>query len=286
MDLIFCEYNLLCALVKFSNHFLYIVTPNTDLFTKTMKTFYFLTLNLILIGLFPVLVNAKTAPDNMVFIKGGCYMMGTDEKHEYEEGRDNSREQPAHKVCLDDFFLDKYEITQKQFMSAMGTHASIMLGDDFPVDHMTFEQAVNYCKKRGARLPTEAEWEYAARAGSQTLFPWGDEMNGDYVWYVTNSVRKPHPVGSRKPNAWGLHDMMGSVWEWVSDWYSESYFAESPEKNPQGPQTRRMWRVIRGLSWVDEEELFRVTRRQYGMADPTEHYLVGARCAKSAGEAE
>lgn len=205
--------------------------------------------------------------------------MGTDKVFTYELGRDNTREQPSHKVCLDDFYLDKHEINQKNFSKIMNHNPSILIGDDFPVDRMTWEDARTYCSRLGYRLPTEAEWEYAARAGSQSINPWGNGVNGEYVWFAGNSNRLPHAVGSKKPNAWGLYDMMGSVWEWVSDWYSESYYKESPVNNPKGPTTPQSWRVVRGASWVDDEDMFRVTIRYPGLADPTEHFLVGARCA-------
>ncbi|NIP99470.1 MAG: SUMF1/EgtB/PvdO family nonheme iron enzyme, partial [Nitrospinaceae bacterium] len=116
--------------------------------------------------------------------------------------------------------------------------------------HISWEEANEFCTRQGTRLPTEAEWEYAARAGSQTLYPWGDEIDGDYVWYLGNSIRRLPPVGTKKPNAWGLHDMIGSVWEWVADWYSDHYYENSPVDSPQGPRDRTSWHVIRGGSWV------------------------------------
>lgn len=228
---------------------------------------------------FPAL--ADVTPPGMVSVKGGCFKMGTDKVFPYELGRDNIRERPAHKVCVDDFYLDKNEISQKQYVKIMNNNPSILIGDDFPVDHITWDEAVTYCTRQGFRLPTEAEWEFAARAGSQTVNPWGDGVNGDYAWFAGNSNRIPHPVGTRKPNAWGIHDMMGGVWEWVSDWYSESYYKDSPVKNPQGPTARQSWRVVRGASWVDDEDMFRVTIRYAGLSDPTEHFLVGGRCALS-----
>ena len=133
----------------------------------------------------------------------------------------------------------------------MGYNNSAIKGPDKPVTHISWSEAKRYCSMRGARLPTEAEWEFAARAGSKSDYPWGNEIDGDYLWYVGNSSRNLWPVGGKKPNAWGLHDMLGSTWEWVEDWYAENYYRHSPVQNPSGP-TRTSWHVIRGGSWVDD----------------------------------
>lgn len=207
--------------------------------------------------------------------------MGTDKVFTYEVGRKNYRERPVHEVCVDAFYLDKFEVTQKQWPPSIKEHRPSFIGPDLPVDHASFKHAELYCSQSGRRLPTEAEWEYAARAGSNSLYPWGDKIDGDYLWYQDNSIRKPHPPGQKKPNAWGLYDMLGSVWEWTSDWFSESYYKVSPRNNPKGPE-RGSWHVIRGSSWVDEEKDTRVTIRQPGDADPTDWFLVGVRCALSA----
>ena len=135
-------------------------------------------------------------------------------------------------------------------------------------------------QKNWKRLPTEAEWEYAARAGSQSRFPWGNEIDNNRMWYSGNSPREIPHVGKKTPNAWGLHDMMGNVWEWVEDWFSLNYYSKSPDKNPKGP-TRQSFHVIRGGSWMIDDEYLRVTARHRGMSDPTESYWVGVRCAKS-----
>ncbi len=209
-------------------------------------------------------------------------MMGTDKVFWYhDEGWDNERERPAHKVCLDSFYMDKYEASQEKWEKVMVVNNATYKGPNLPISGIDWRSARTFCKKQGKRLPTEAEWEYAARAGSQTDNPEGDEINDAYLWWGGNSFRKYPTRGTKKPNAWGLHDMMGSVWEWVNDWYSIKYYSVSPEKNPQGPQTQQSWRVIRGGSWVEEEEDIRVTIRMRGLADATEDYWVGVRCAKS-----
>ncbi len=206
--------------------------------------------------------------------------MGTDDVFEYELGWENISERPAHKVCVDDFYMDKYEITQKEWGKVMGYHESNFSGENLAVDRIDWKEAAQYCLRGGKRLPWEAEWEYAARAGTTGKNPWAEGESNDYAWTATNSARKPHPVGSKKPNAYGLYDMMGGVWEWALDWYSIHYYAKSPEKNPHGPMSPQSWRVIRGLSWVDELEDFRTTIRLNGMSDRTQHFFVGARCVK------
>ncbi|CAI2718306.1 formylglycine-generating enzyme family protein [Nitrospina watsonii] len=230
------------------------------------------------ISAIPVL--AENPPEGMVRIPTGCFMMGTDNVYEYEVGRKNERERPVHKVCIDAFYLDKTEATQAEYEKSMGKNPSYYPGENLPVEHINYKEAQEYCRLQGKRLPTEAEWEYAARAGGPDDYPWGSEIDGDYVWYDVNSSRKPHPVGSKKPNAWGVYDMLGSVYEWVSDWYSDHYYEVSPRDNPKGPEERQSWRVIRGGSWVDEPGKIRVTVRYRGDSDGTYHFLVGVRCAR------
>ena len=162
----------------------------------------------------------------------------------------------------------------------MGRNAAKLLHDDWPADRVRFKDAHSYCAQQGKRLPTEAEWEYVARAGNKADYPYGDNIN-DYVWHDTNSVRTPHPVGTKKPNAFGVHDMLGSVWEWVSDWYAPGYYSKSPKNNPRGPKDRRSHHVIRGGSWLDDESKIRTGSRHPGWADATESFLIGVRCARS-----
>ncbi len=187
----------------------------------------------------------------MVYIKGGTFMMGSD--------TGNPDEKPVHQVTVDGFWIDKYEITQKQYQEIMGTNPSNSKGDNLPVEKVTWNNAMEFCKKFGekynvkVRLPYEAEWEYACRAGTTTKFYWGDELNGDYCWYLANSERKTHPVGEKKPNAFGLYDMIGNVNEWCMDWYSEKYYSESPTINPTGP-AYGTYRSKRGGPFLGEEK--------------------------------
>jgi len=226
--------------------------------------------------LFPSVPSAKKPIKDMVRIPKGCFQMGTATEYTYFDHEKNHRERPVHKVCLDSFYLDKYEASQKQFKKITGRNPTKLINNDWPADHVRYPDALAFCAEQGKRLPTEAEWEYAARAG-------GPKNNSgplhDYVWHSGNSSRTPHPVGSKKANAWGVHDMLGSVWEWTSDWYSVTYEI-SPRNNPKGPKDRRSHHVIRGGSWPDDESLIRVGSRHPGMADATESFLVGVRCAR------
>jgi len=236
----------------------------------------------VLIVLFAAQAQATEPPEGMVRVPGGCFMMGTDKVFYYEHDEKNTREQPAHKVCVDDFYMDATEVPQKKWDLLMKVNNSAMQGPDLPVTHIQWHEARAYCKRRGHRLPSEAEWEYAARAGSQADNPWGDGIDRDYLWYEGNSVRRVQPVGKKKPNAFGLHDMMGNVWEWVEDWFYIHYYENSPVKNPKGPEQRVSFRVIRGASWLDGAESIRVTIRYPGETDMTEDFWVGVRCAADA----
>lgn len=180
-----------------------------------------------------------------VKIPAGSFMMGSPEN----EGKYDER--PQHKVILDSFYMGIYEITQKQYQEIMGKNPSNNKGDNHPVEQVSWENAMEFCKKFSdkykvtARLPTEAEWEYACRAGTTTKYYWGDTINNDYGWFGKHFDDKTHPVGEKKPNAWGLYDMVGNVWEWCMDWYNDIYFQISPENNPQGPNLDS-YRVLRG----------------------------------------
>jgi formylglycine-generating enzyme required for sulfatase activity len=235
---------------------------------------------LLILILAPHALWAVEPPSDMVPIKAGCFMMGTNDSYIYEDDDDNTREKPVHKVCLDSFYIDRFEVTQSKWDSAMNVNRSVFRNPDQPITHIDWHEARNYCKKIGRRLPTEAEWEYSARAGTQTRFPWGDEVDDDFLWYAGNAPRELANVGKKKPNPWGLYDMMGGVWEWVEDWFSLDYYQNSPTKNPKGP-TRKSFRVIRGNSWMSDEQHLRVTARNPGLSDQTQSFWVGVRCAMS-----
>ena len=165
----------------------------------------------------------------------------------------------------------------------MKENPSRIKGDDLPVDNVSWNDVVKFCsefgKKYGGsyRLPYEAECEFTCRAGTTTEYYWGDKMNGDYAWYVKNSRDKPHPVGLKKPNAWGLYDMIGNAWEWGMDWDIEEYYQDSPAENPEGPTCGPLGliytvKVIRGGAWKFGEEYQRCANRYY--SDPSYKIIV------------
>jgi formylglycine-generating enzyme required for sulfatase activity len=199
---------------------------------------------------------------------------------EFEMGSKAAEDETPHTVHLSAFTIDKFEVTQEQFEKVMENNPSDFHGKNLPVEQVTWYEARDYCQAVGKRLPTEADWDKAARGGTVTVYTWGDTIDGDYSWYWDNSKRSTHPVGSRKPNALGLHDMSGNVWEWVADYYIDNYYATSPRANPQGPFTSK-YRVIRGGSWRDFSDFLRTTRRNYDLPAGRFNHI-GFRCAQSA----
>ena len=197
-------------------------------------------------------------------IPAGTFTMGSPED---ETGRGDGETQ--HKVTITKpFYMQTTEDTQSQWKTVMGTEpwkgtSVVKEGPDYPAVYVSWDDAVAYCKilseKEGKtyRLPTEAEWEYACRAGTQTTWNFGDDEKalGDYAWSVENaaeivSEQYAHQVRLKKPNAFGLYDMHGNVCEWCHDYYEKDYYRQSPEKNPTGP-TSGSFRVWRGGSWDD-----------------------------------
>ena len=196
----------------------------------------------------------------MIYVAPGSFMMGSPRS---EEGRDGDEAQ--HRVTLTKgFWLGKYEVTQAQWRSVMGGNPSVFEGDDLPVEYVSwydcqeFIQKVNAQLSCGARLPTEAEWEYACRAGTTTAYFWGNALNGDKANCDGNhpcgtTVEGPNrettvPVGSYAANAWGFCDMHGNVEEWCNDWYGD--YSEGSMTDPMGPVSGE-FRVLRGGSWYD-----------------------------------
>ncbi|MGB2754096.1 MAG: formylglycine-generating enzyme family protein [Phycisphaerae bacterium] len=190
----------------------------------------------------------------LALIPAGKFMMGSPDS---EQGRSKD-EGPQHGVTLSkSFYMGVTEVTQAQYEAVMGTNPSHFQGATNPVEEVSWNDAREFCKKlsektrQAVRLPTEAEWEYACRAGTATAFSFGDADSalGDYAWYRANSGWKTHPVGQKKPNAWGLFDMHGNVLEWCTDLYGE--YPKGPVTDPSGSATGdRGYLVLRGGSWI------------------------------------
>jgi formylglycine-generating enzyme required for sulfatase activity len=216
-----------------------------------------------------------------VWISAGEFLMGS------TDGDDDER--PVHRVRISrPFYLGKYAVTQGEWEAIMGSNPSRFRdGPRQPVEQVSWEDAQEFIRKLNAqekgaqyRLPTEAEWEYAARAGTTTAYCFGDDASQlrAYAWYGDNSDKRTHPVGQLQPNAWGLYDMHGNVWEWVQDWYG-AYTAE-PAVDPQGPSSGSV-RVIRGGGWFDYARNCRSAFRSY--ADPGyRNDLLGLRLLRTA----
>jgi formylglycine-generating enzyme required for sulfatase activity len=208
---------------------------------------------------------APIMPMEMVLVKGGCYDMGD------TFGGGANSEKPVHHVCIKDFYLGKYLVTQMQYTMDMATNPSLepTCGLTCPVENVSWNDVQEYIKKLSARtgkpyrLPTEAEWEYAARSGGKNE-KWAGTSNenelGQYAWFFNNSHFQSHPVGEKKPNEFGLYDMTGNLWEWMSDYYDDGYYAKSPTAEPRGPETGQK-RALRGGYWGDFPSWIRITRR-------------------------
>jgi formylglycine-generating enzyme required for sulfatase activity len=208
---------------------------------------------------------------SMVGVPAGCFMMGS------PKGEGEILERPQHRVCLDAFRMDKTEVTQEAYKKAIGKNPSHFKGcPNCPVESVTWKEAQAYCRKQGGRLPTEAEWEYAARAGSTSEYYWGDRVDDRYAWHSGMAGFKTSPVGEKLPNAWRLHDMAGNVSEWTGDWVGPTYYQDSPERNPQGPSSGQL-RALRGGSTFDGPEFLRVASRYPGVPD-IRLYTFGFRC--------
>ncbi|MDO8806682.1 MAG: SUMF1/EgtB/PvdO family nonheme iron enzyme [Elusimicrobiota bacterium] len=234
--------------------------------------------------------------ESMVLIPAGGLLMGS------PEGEGALNEHPQHEVCLEAFYIDKYLVTvvkYKLFCADAGFEISKQPDwstAQHPVMGINWDEAAAYCKWAGGRLPTEAEWEKASRGiitpinqhpiyRSRTTrgaalpnYCFGNDISqlGAYAWYRDNSKDQAHPVGEKKPNEYGLFDMHGNVWEWVSDWYNEDYYTRSPEKNPAGPDSGTC-RVLRGGAFNTSHDMLRSASRT-GNAPGSGYPWAGFRC--------
>ena len=218
--------------------------------------------------------------DNMVSVEGGTFTMGATS----EQGSDAyDNEIPAHKVTLSSFSIGKYEVTQEEWEAVMGKNPSEFKGAKRPVENVSWDDCQEFIRKlnqltgKQFRLPTEAEWEYAARGGNRSRgYKYsGSDNIGSVAWYGDNSGRTTHPVGQKQANELGLYDMSGNVWEWCQDWYGN--YSSSAQTNPTGP-TSGSYRVGRGDDWGGDAGSCRVSGRLFfapgGLGD-----LLGLRLA-------
>ncbi len=216
-----------------------------------------------------------TTQEGMVFVPGGCFDMGDN----FGDGFSN--ELPVHRVCLDDFYMDKTEVTQSAYQSVMGNNPSYFTscGGDCPVEQVSWYDADDYCSRVGKRLPTEAEWEYAAREGGRVVrYGTGSDSISSSDENYNKNINSTVSVGSYSPNALGLYNMAGNVWEWVYDWLDTNYYSYSPVNNPQGPSSSGN-RVMRGGSWKHAPIYVRASSRYWGLPSKR-YYLFGIRCAQ------
>jgi sulfatase modifying factor 1 len=249
----------------------------------------------------PASSSSSGTQGNMVRIAGGRFQMG-------DEGQVDAK---PHEVVVGAFFMDRTLVTQEHYEKVMGDNPSRWKGAQNPVEQVRWSDAVRFCNKRSAleglrpcydlntwscdfnadgyRLPTEAEWEYACRAGTSTAYFFGGEAAklGDYAWFDKNSGGRPRPVGQKQPNPWGLRDICGDVWEWCNDFYKVDYYAESPLTDPRGPEDGQT-KVVRGGAWRFSAERCRSGYRYNenpGYADVCFGYdIYGFRCVRKISE--
>jgi len=236
----------------------------------------------------------------MVVIPAGWFEMGN--------AKGSPDEAPVHKVWIDSFLMDKCEVVQEQFKKFQISDPSHFKNPSGPLEQINWTDAAMYCNERslgegltpcyneetwdcnfaanGYRLPTEAEWEYACRAETNSQYSFGDDAGRlkDFAWSKENSSGKTHPVGQKKPNAWGLFDMHGNVTEWCNDFYAADYYAKAPQRNPRGPREGKE-RVLRGGAWNSSAE---ACRSRYRASDPSiddtclASDAIGFRCVRNA----
>jgi formylglycine-generating enzyme required for sulfatase activity len=216
----------------------------------------------------------------MVSLPAGKFLMGSSE---------SNYEKPPHQVKVNSFAIGKYPITEAQYQAVMGTNTYYSKNNpQNPVENVSWNDAQAFCQKlsqitgKTYRLPTEAEWEYACRAGTTTRYYFGDDDNqlGNYAWYSGNSNRTTHPVGQKKPNGWGLYDMSGNVYEWCEDDWHDSY-AGAPDDgtawidNDNRSQSRK---CLRGGSWGNGPDICRSANRIRGVPDRLLNYGFRVAC--------
>ena len=218
-------------------------------------------------------ITTNTIGMRLKWIPAGSFEMGSPNS---EKDRD-SDEGPVQRVTLSKgFYLGVCEVTQAEWQKVMGNNPSDRKGMRLPVNNVSWNEARDFCRKISERekttyrLPTEAEWEYACRAGTKTAFFWGATFDGRYAWTSENCTESAKDVGTRQPNPWGLYDMSGNVSEWCEDWYKEGYPSAAERTDPKGP-TSGETRVLRGGSANVYPSSCRSANRPSGMLPPDAH---------------
>jgi formylglycine-generating enzyme required for sulfatase activity len=247
----------------------------------------------------PAKLLTNTIGMKLVLVPSGVFLMGSPDSDEDAQ----AIEKPQHRVQITrPFYLGASAVTQGQYRVVTGESPSRFKGsDDLPVEQVSWNDAVGFCNKlseregvtpyyqsgmasppgaEGYRLPTEAEWEYACRGGSATRFSFGDDESslGEYAWFRGNSGNRTHPVGQKRPNAFGLYDMHGNVWEWCWDGCEENYYGKSPGADPLGP-SQAAYGVFRGGGWNYYPRDCRSAYRNWGTPE-FRYYYVGFRVAR------
>jgi formylglycine-generating enzyme required for sulfatase activity len=234
-----------------------------------------LALFLLLLGLAEARADEYVNSLGMKFVRipKGSFLLGSSPRADLLAKND---EIPEHMVNITKvFYLGKHEVTQRQWQALMGNNPSSFKAPDNPVENVSYQDALIFIEKLNQkegttryRLPSEAEWTYAAKAGSSGIWHFGNDPKdlGLYAWFKDNSSLVAHPVGEKRPNQWDLYDMLGNVWEWVSDYYSEDYYATGPNADPKGPSQGSL-RVIRGGAFDKSSEFLRIQNR--AMDNPT-----------------
>lgn len=241
-----------------------------------------------------VVVAQAGAPSGMVAIPGGEFLRGLtykwadyDVKWYPNPAKDDT---PARKIHVDSFYMDEAEVTNQRYaVFVQATHHRAPFDwregtppadrANYPVVDISWDDATDFCRWEGKRLPTEAEWERAARGNREgSMYPWGDRKitTEDAVY---NLVDGPRAVCSKAKNDFGLCDMIGNVWEWCADWYGQHYYQDAPASNPTGPETG-MYRVLRGGSWFDVPPLFLTVSYRSWARQNERSPTIGFRCVK------
>jgi len=218
----------------------------------------------------------------MALVPGGRFSMGSKPKwlRPFDRSQDSANEKPRREVAIKPFFLGTHEVTQAQWIAVMGANPSRNVGADLPVENVTwfdvqtFLERLNRKTGKRFRLPSEAEWEYAARGGTTTVYSFGNDASrlDAFGWFGDNAGLSSHPVGVKRPNPFGLYDMHGNVWEWVQDCWAETYDA-APRDGSAAAESAGCMRVFRGGGWDSSAAGSRSARRERGAPGDAREWL-------------